>query len=86
MRFEITTWDAIVMTGITVIVAYWIVRLRGFVNNGEIYALYSASGDGMVGRVNRSEQPILFWLVVALHGAILLGFWIGGLLTLFRLY
>ena len=85
MWLQISTWAAMWMAGLTGIVLVWAFRLHGFAKSGEIYALYSASGEGMVGRVDRSDQPILFWIVVLMHAAILGAFWIGGLFTAFSL-
>jgi len=60
-------------TGIVLasVVFVWIKRLARSVTTGEIYALMTPDGDGLVGFVDRTEKPMLFWTVLGLRVVIL---------------
>ena len=56
-------------------------RTLRWANEDEAYFVVSAAGDGLFGRVDKTEQPIAFRLVIAWHwlvvgAAALGGFWI----------
>ena len=58
--------------GVGIFIAYLVSvgirRLVASVARGEIYAVQTQQGDGLLGFVERAQNPRLFWLVVALHG------------------
>ena len=58
---------------LTVGAVAWLRRLARLANEGEIYVVMSAPGDGLFGQVVRSEQPMLFWTVWAANVALIIG-------------
>ena len=71
MMRDIRLFDAFIGLVVAFVVIVWTRRLVAFVKAGEIHALMNASGEGLSGDVARSESPLLFWLVVTLHGLFL---------------
>ena len=56
-------------------------HIRRWLQDGEAYLVMSVSGDGLLGRANRADEPMQFWFNIVVQCLIVVcvvafGFWL----------